>query len=116
MHEMGIAMQVAEIATSSIPEDLKGVKKVERVNLRVGKLSSVIPESLRFCFEVVVKDTPLDGAELVMEEVPVVTTCKECHEQWTLDTPSFACKKCGSGSIEVISGRELDITSIELED
>ena len=113
---MGIAMQVVEIAVSSIPEELKGKKKVEKVNLKVGKLSSVIPESLKFCFDIVIKDTPLEGAELVMEEVPVVTRCRDCGVEFTLDKPAFQCQGCGGGAIDVVSGRELDITSLEIED
>ncbi len=71
MHEMGIAMQIAEIATASIPKSIENIQ-VERVNIKVGKLSAVVPESLKFCFDIVVKDTPLSGAKLVIEEVPVV--------------------------------------------
>lgn len=116
MHEMGIAMQLVEIAVSAIPEELKGKKKVEKVNLKVGKLSSVVPDSLRFCFDVVIKDTELAGAELVMEEVPVVIRCRDCGAEFTLDKPAFACQGCGGGAIDVISGRELDIISLEMED
>lgn len=115
MHEMGIAMQIVEIATSSIPDDMENVR-VERVNLRVGKLAGVVPESLRFCFEIVNRDTPLSGAELRIEEIPVVARCRECNFEWTINRPVFTCKKCKSGSIDIISGRELDITSIEVAD
>ncbi|MDM8522376.1 hydrogenase maturation nickel metallochaperone HypA [Desulfococcaceae bacterium HSG8] len=113
MHEMGIAMQVAEIATASIPEDMQDAR-VERVNIKVGKLAAVVPESLRFCFEVVIKDTRLDGAELRIEEIPVVARCRECDTEWTVTGPVFRCEKCDSGSIEVLSGQELDIESIEI--
>ena len=60
--------------------------------------------------------TALEGAELVMEEVPVVTRCRECGAECTLEKPAFSCQACGSGGIDVISGRELDITSLEMED
>lgn len=115
MHEMGIAKQIIEIATSSIPDGMEDIP-VERVNLKVGKLSSVVPDSLRFCFEILSKNTPLSGTELNIEEIPVVARCMECHIEWTINKPVFVCKKCKSDSIEIISGQELDITSIELED
>jgi hydrogenase nickel incorporation protein HypA/HybF len=113
MHEMGIALQIIEIATDSIPADA-GEVRVECVNLKIGKLAAVVPDSLRFCFDVAVKDTPLDGAKLVIEEIPVVARCKDCDMQWTIDRPVFTCQNCSSGALEILSGRELDIESIEV--
>ena len=113
MHEMGIALQIVEIATASIPP-AAGPVKVEMINLKIGKLAAVVPESLRFCFEVAVKDTPLDGARLAIEELPVVARCNDCQTQWTINSPTFKCENCDSGSLEILSGRELDIESIEI--
>jgi hydrogenase nickel incorporation protein HypA/HybF len=115
MHELGIAMQIVEIATSSIPDEMKNVQ-VESVNLKVGKLTAVVPENLRFCFDIVAKDTLLSDAKLYIEEIPVVARCKDCNNEWTIKEPVFICKKCKSGSIEIISGRELNVESIELAD
>ena len=115
MHEMGIAMQIVEIATASIPDDMKDAR-VERINLKVGKLAAVVPQSLRFCFEIVTKDTALAGAELVIEEIPVVAKCNTCHREWIIEEPVFICNSCKSGSITLLSGRELDIHSIEVYD
>jgi len=115
MHEMGIAKQIIDIATSSIPDGMEDIP-VERVNLKVGKLSSVVPDSLRFCFEILSINTPLSGADLNIEVVPILAKCEECKFEWIINEPIFMCKNCKSGSIEIISGRELDITSIELED
>ena len=113
MHEMGIALQIVEIATASVPPDA-GKVRIEKVNLKIGKLAAVVPESLRFCFDVAVKDTPLDGATLAIEELPVVARCKDCDNKWTIDSPAFACPVCNSGALEILSGRELDIESIEI--
>jgi len=113
MHEMGIAMQIVEIAAASIPADLAGTR-VETVNLKVGKLSAIVPDSLRFCFEAVSKDTALEGARLRITEIPVQAACKACRHEWTIEQPAFACPSCDSGDITLLSGRELDIESIEL--
>jgi len=115
MHEMGIAMQVAEIAVGAIPADQIG-QQVSRVNVRIGKLSAVVPESLRFCFEIIVKDGPLSGCLLNIEEMPVTSRCLDCGHQWTVDRPVFLCESCNSGRIRIISGQELEVTSIELAD
>lgn len=113
MHEMGIITQIVKIATSSIPDDMENAQ-VERVNMKVGRLSAVVVESLRFWFEIVARDTPLSGAELNIEEIPVVVRCNKCNKEWTVDRPVFICKECNGGSIEILSGRELDIVSIEM--
>nr|WP_207683704.1 hydrogenase maturation nickel metallochaperone HypA [Desulfonema magnum] len=113
MHEMGIAMQVAEIATASVPPEMKDVQ-VEKINLRVGKLAAVVPDSLRFCFDIVTKDTLLSDAELIIEEIQVVARCKACNTEWTITGPVFLCEKCNSGDVEILSGQELYIESIEI--
>jgi hydrogenase nickel incorporation protein HypA/HybF len=87
---------------------------VERVNLKVGKLAAVVPQSLKFCFEIVSKDGPAEGAELHIEEIGVSARCNDCANLWEIDEPAFLCPKCNSGSIEMLTGRELDIESIEL--
>lgn len=116
MHEMGIAMQVLEIAKSAIPADMSDVQ-VERVNLRVGKLAAVVPSSLRFCFEVLTREEPaFSGAALAIEEVPVRAGCQDCGHEWTIAGPAFNCERCKSGSITLISGQELEISSLEVAD
>ncbi len=113
MHEMGVAMQIVEIATASIPAHLTGAR-IETVNLKVGKLSAIVVDSLRFCFEAVTQDTALEGARLRITEIPVQAVCNACRNQWTIEEPAFACPACRSGDITLLSGRELDIESIEL--
>lgn len=115
MHEMGIALQIIDIATDSIPPELKGAR-VARVNLKIGKMAAVVPDSLRFCFEVASRETALEGAELVIEQTPVTARCRGCDHEWTLSEPAFVCNRCGGGSLEMLSGRELDIESIEIAD
>jgi len=113
MHEMGIAMQIVKIASDAIPQNARNTP-VCRVNLRVGKLTAVVPASLRFCFEMAAKDTPLSGAELNIEEVPIKGKCPECGDEWTIIDPVFTCRTCSNGSIDIVSGQELEVTSIEL--
>ena len=113
MHEMGIAMQIIEVSASAIPEAMKGVA-VEAVNLKIGRLTAVVPESLRFCFGVASRDTALAGAKLNIEEVPIVVRCTDCGAETTISEAKFVCGECGSGKLDVVSGRELTVTSIEL--
>ncbi len=115
MHEMGIAAQVVEIAVASIPEEIQNVK-VERVNLNIGRLAAVVPESLRFCFNIMIENTRLAGAKLHIREIPVKALCKDCRHEWIIDAPAFTCAQCNSGDLNILSGRELDVSSIEIAD
>ncbi|MBF0204004.1 MAG: hydrogenase maturation nickel metallochaperone HypA [Desulfamplus sp.] len=113
MHEMGVAQQMINIAIASIPKDIIN-PKVETLNLKVGKLAAVVEDSLKFCFEIIAKDSPLEGAKLIIEHVPVRIKCNSCQHLWEVDEPIFSCPSCKDGTVEIISGRELEIVSIEL--
>ena len=113
MHEMGIAQQLMNIAIDAIPEDIEN-PKIERLNLKIGRLAAVVEHSLTFCFEVITKDTPLEGAQIVIDEIPVRVKCKDCHNEWEVEGPVFTCPNCQDGEVEMLTGREIEITSIEL--
>lgn len=115
MHEMGIAEQLVKIALDAIPEEIEN-PKVETLNLRIGKLSAVVEHSLTFCIEIIVKDTPLDGVRLNIETVPVTIQCQSCKREWEADTPVFKCDHCGDSEVKMLTGREIEITSMELAD
>jgi len=115
MHEMGIAEKIIEIALASIPEDADN-PRIERMNLRIGKFASVVEDSLRFCFGIITKDTPLEDTELVIESVPVLVHCNKCSHEWEVDDPIFKCPECKATDLEMLSGREINIESIELAD
>jgi hydrogenase nickel incorporation protein HypA/HybF len=112
---MGIAAEIVRIAVDSIPREMDG-SRVVRVHLKVGKLAAVVPESLRFCFEIVARETAAEGADLEIQEMAVVAQCDGCDHRWEIENTVFSCPLCGSGAIEMLSGRELDIDSIELEE
>ena|SRR6056297_2439440 len=115
MHEMGIAQQMVTIALDAIPDDIEN-PRVEKLNLRIGKLAAVVEHSLSFCLAVISRDTPLDGAELIIDEVPVCLRCERCNHEWQTEIPAFGCPACKNGRVTMISGREIEITSIELAD
>ena len=113
MHEMGIALQILNVALAAIPAEMADVK-VEVLNIKVGKLTAVVPQSLRFCFDVASQDTPLAGARLVIEEVPIEAECRDCGARVIIEKAYFVCERCQGKQLDVISGRELIVTSLEL--
>ena len=112
---MGIAQQLVTIALDAIPDDIE-TPRVEKLNLRIGKLAAVVEHSLSFCLAVITKETALEGAELIIDEVPVCLRCESCNHEWQTEIPAFGCPACKNGQVTMISGREIEITSIELAD
>jgi hydrogenase nickel incorporation protein HypA/HybF len=111
MHELSIADAVVAIAS----RHAEG-RKVTRVDLRVGHLRQVVPDSLLFAFELVSAGTELEGAELVIEEVPAQVSCNACGAEMELTAFPAHCTECGALDVEVSGGDELLVDALELEE
>ncbi|HET7327827.1 MAG TPA: hydrogenase maturation nickel metallochaperone HypA [Nocardioidaceae bacterium] len=109
MHELAITQSVVD----AVIEHVAGAR-VRVVNLRVGRLSGVVPEAMRFCFELVTAGTPLDGARLDIEEPAGAARCHCCGESFDTDDLILLCA-CGSADVEVTAGKELTVASVEVE-
>jgi len=113
MHELTIAENIKK-TLEEVLKDRKAV--VTRINLRIGKLRAVVPEALLFCFKFVAEGSLMENAELKIQEIPVKGTCKSCGKDFIIDEPLFICPFCASNHIELLSGTELEIESIEIEE
>lgn len=111
MHELAIAESVVRIAG----EHAAG-RQVTKIYLKVGHLRQVVPSALSFGFEMVARGTPVEGAELEMEEVPAVGLCEGCGEESRLASFPLACGTCGSFDLRIIAGEELYVESLEMEE
>ena len=113
MHEAAIAQSVL-LEVQALLEQGQISGRVEKVYLRVGRLTAVVPENLRFMFEVLTRETALEGASLEIELVPLRGGCKGCGFRFQLDEPIFLCSRCASPEVEIESGTELLIDSVEV--
>lgn len=114
MHEMGIALQIVKIAIDSIPPDMKDCN-VTAVTVEIGALSSIVPDSLSFCFEVASKETPCSEAELIITKVPTVMKCNDCGHEWHIEETVFQCSKCQGIRIQIIKDTDIDIISLTID-
>jgi hydrogenase nickel incorporation protein HypA/HybF len=114
VHELSVAQGLLEI----IEEEARPYPgaRVTRVLVRIGKLSAVVPDALRFAFEVITRGGIAEGASLEIEEVPLRIRCRQCAQEYTLEDPFMVCPRCEGLDVEMVSGRELEITSMEIED
>jgi hydrogenase nickel incorporation protein HypA/HybF len=114
MHELSIAHRIVEIAGDHCRA--AGAARAAVVTLRIGRLSCVHEDSLRFSFDLVREGTPLAAAQLQIVEVPVTVWCPVCTAERELPgIQQFACPACGTPTGDIRAGRELDLDSIELE-
>ncbi len=113
MHELSIATNISEAVTRVMTE--RGLGKVSAIGLRIGDLSGVDPEALRFGFEVITKETALDGTALEIVAVPVAAKCRACGTQFDVENYLFVCPSCGNSRVDVIRGMELEIAYLETD-
>jgi hydrogenase nickel incorporation protein HypA/HybF len=113
MHEVSLMEQALALAEDYARQN--GAAQIRSLTLTVGEQSGVVPEALRFAFEVVAADTLAQGAELIIRSAPVVCHCQPCDQSFQPQSWVYRCPHCGALSSEVISGKELELTSLEIE-
>lgn len=111
MHEASIVEGLMRILEQQAARH--GVSAIRRVNVKAGRLRAVEPRQLVSCFEMFAEGTVADGAELIVDEVPVRTRCKACGREFDVPRYRFECPDCGGGDVDVIQGQELYIESFE---
>jgi hydrogenase nickel incorporation protein HypA/HybF len=110
-------MSIAQSLVSILQEEMAkhGATTLRSVRLSIGEMSAVVPESLSFCFEIIIQGTPLEGAKLVMDRIPLKGYCQSCDEAFDIKDFVFVCPTCASTTVETIEGQELSIVEMEVE-
>lgn len=111
MHELSLAASIVDIV-----ERHAGGVAVRSVYLKVGRLRQVVPDALTFGFEALVQDTPLQGATLELQLIPAVGRCRACGVETTLEEFPLLCGGCGGLDLEILSGEEFFVESLEVEE
>jgi hydrogenase nickel incorporation protein HypA/HybF len=114
MHELSIAQSIIEGAEEEAQRHSRS--RVVTVHVQVGRLSGVVNEALLFSYDLACEGTVLEGSRLEIEEVAAVVFCKKCDAERELESiQHFRCPICQMPTPEVIRGRELLITGLEME-
>lgn len=112
MHEAGLMQSVLDMAADAMRA--AGGNELRTIRLRVGALSGAACEALAFAFEALKNGTPAAGARLEMEQVAVRLVCRACGCAFEPLGFHDACPGCGSGTTDVVQGRELELVSVDL--
>ncbi len=114
MHEASLMSNLLVIVDRAARAEGEG--PVRLVHLKIGEMAGVNADALRFAFEVMSKGTAAEGAELGIETVPLRARCGACGD---ISNPAdfvFRCPACGSGDIEIVAGREMEVDYILVGD
>jgi hydrogenase nickel incorporation protein HypA/HybF len=113
MHEMAVTQSILRITL----EHAQRVQaaRVSAINIKLGQLSSLVDDSIRFYWEMIAKDTIAEKAELHFERVPARAMCQDCSTEFALPKDSYACPQCRSERFRITAGDEMTVESIEVE-
>lgn len=117
MHELAVTENILKVAISEAERN--GARRITKIKLRIGAFTMVDPECVRYYFSLIGKDTMAREAVLEVKKTPLRLRCRACSGELEIpeeDLPLFACTSCGSTEVEILSGRELFVESIEVED
>jgi hydrogenase nickel incorporation protein HypA/HybF len=108
MHELGIAQEIVAIVA-----ERAGEARVLRVVLEIGKHAMLLPDAIRFCFDLCSEGTPVEGARLEILEIPGRGRCRTCGKEIALEDPFGVCP-CGSADLQWLAGDEIKIKEMEV--
>lgn len=111
MHELSLSGAIVNTVVKHA-----GERRVSVVTMRIGRLRQVVPDTLEFYFDFVARGTVCEGARLELELIPARLACGPCEREWTVEFPDFRCPTCLEGGVEVITGNEFEVESIDVEE
>jgi hydrogenase nickel incorporation protein HypA/HybF len=114
MHELSIAMGIIEIAEEE--SDRRGGVAVRAVHVKLGPLSGVVKEALTSAYELAREGSGVADSHLVIEETPLVIRCPKCESEATVRSVyELCCPRCGTPSADIVTGRELEVSALEID-
>jgi hydrogenase nickel incorporation protein HypA/HybF len=110
MHELSVTQSIFDICIAEAKKH--GLKRIDEVNIRLGRFTTFVPESIVFYFEVMSKGSIADKAKLNFNIIKLRVRCQDCGETAESDEPLFSCPACGGSNFEILEGREFAVENI----
>lgn len=114
MHELSIAQNIVEIINQHVPEE--DLHRVRSIFTTVGEHSGVVADSLSFSYQAITSSTLLELSHLEIERIPYIIRCSGCGNKSPMEIGNRLCPACGGMETEIVSGLELHVREIELQD
>ncbi len=113
MHELSIAMSLLDVAEEEL--ERQGGGRVLALHLKLGPLSGVVKEALLSAFELAREGSDFEQCKLLIKETPILIDCPECGGvRPARSIQEICCDVCGTPSMNIVSGRELELTAMEI--
>jgi|UniRef100_A0A7V3RII4 hydrogenase nickel incorporation protein HypA/HybF len=113
MHEYSVTKSLVELCDNEAKKNK--IKKIRLIKVRIGRFTGFSPEAINFYFDYLKNGTRCADAKIEFFEIPIRIKCGTCNYEDEIDEPIFLCPVCGRDNIEVLSGREFYVESIEGE-
>lgn len=113
MHEMSVTQNILDIVIQHAQQ--AGASRVTRIDLVIGEMSGIVDESIQFYFDFLSRESIAAGATLAFDRRPAVFRCRECGTTYHPEGFDWICPGCGALTFEIVSGREFQVASIEVD-
>jgi hydrogenase nickel incorporation protein HypA/HybF len=113
MHELAVTESVLDIALKHAEK--AGAARVTDIYIVIGRLSSIVDDSIQFYWDIISDGTLCVGAKLHFQRIPAELVCLDCNSVFQLDTELMPCPQCGSVRVKVTSGDQFWLESIQIE-
>ncbi|MDD5045338.1 MAG: hydrogenase maturation nickel metallochaperone HypA [Candidatus Omnitrophica bacterium] len=113
MHELAVTQSILSIVLEKAQE--AKAKKITQIDLLVGRLTGYVPECIQLQFDILSQNTPASGASLAFYQPAAKLHCRKCNRDYTSESFDLICPQCHALEIDILSGSELYVESIEVE-
>jgi hydrogenase nickel incorporation protein HypA/HybF len=114
MHEVSVMRNLLDIV--EITADREGAERINLIHLKIGEMAGINFDSLEFAFEILSKGTRAEGGKLEYDRVGLRAVCSDCSREFHPEDLVFRCPGCGSANLEIVSGREMEVDYILLDE
>jgi len=115
VHEFAICEALISMLQAELKKCEPAAAKLQSARLVAGELRQIVPPAISFAFEVLTKNTPLEGAVLEVVVAPITARCRKCNWHGEIEHMRFQCPECGSAALDIEGGRELYLEGLVIE-
>jgi len=113
MHELSVTQSLLDLSTRHAQK--ARARRVTRLNLVIGTLSSFVDDSIQFYWDIISRGTVCEGSQLKFHRIPAEMVCLNCSRSYRLDCELMPCPDCHSAEVKITSGDDFRLDSIDIE-
>ena len=115
MHEFSICEGLVNAVLAELDNQPPG-SRLRKTSIVVGDMRQIVPDTLRFAYETLTRDTRAANSKLEITRIPITIHCRACNSEAEIEDQLFVCKSCGAADVDIVTGKELHLASLEIEE